>query len=213
MSISVQGTIRIKRKNGTRGSFCVGDLETEIGAFKVKDAVLEQFDEGRRYTGRFWIQQIFSHVYTSAYGQIVIETRAKLADLQIDGEERAGTQVPEPQEPDPAMEAPPAAPPGSREAPRSTEPVPPSPNIAGSNAPAQSDEPPCGNEDEAADLALFGPDLYPLVAAREPVKLDPTIERFQFRKQRERLREELHYGFKSIPQIWYPPGHPALLQP
>ena len=78
MPISLPGKLRIKRINGSNGSFCVGDLETEIGEFRVKDAVLDQFDEGV-YTGQFWIQQIFPWSYSS-YGRMVIEVRAKLAD-------------------------------------------------------------------------------------------------------------------------------------
>ena len=71
MPISLPGKLRIKRINGSNGSFCVGDLETEIGEFRVKDAVLDQFDEGV-YTGQFWIQQIFPWSYSS-YGRMVIE--------------------------------------------------------------------------------------------------------------------------------------------
>ena len=88
MSISLPGTLRIKRINGSHGPFCVGDLETEIGEFRVKDAVLDQFDEGT-YAGQFWIAQIFPWSYT-AYGRMVIEIRAKLADLQIEGQRRNG---------------------------------------------------------------------------------------------------------------------------
>ena len=43
--------------------FCVGDLETEIGDFRVKDAILDQFDEGL-YEGQFCIQQIFPFEHT-----------------------------------------------------------------------------------------------------------------------------------------------------
>lgn len=116
MSISLPGKLRIKRINGSNGPFCVGDLETEIGDFRVKDAVLDQFDEGV-YTGQFWIQQIFPWSYSSC-GRMVIEVRAKLADLQIDGQQRAGSESREPQEPDPAFENTPPATPVASEPPQ-----------------------------------------------------------------------------------------------
>lgn len=103
MSISLPGKLRVKRLNGANGPFCVGDLETEIGDFRVKDAILDQFDEGL-YEGQFCIQQIFPWSYT-AYGRMVIEIRAKLADLQIDGHTRAGAER-DSVEPDPAKESP-----------------------------------------------------------------------------------------------------------
>ncbi|MBL8344916.1 MAG: DUF3275 family protein, partial [Rubrivivax sp.] len=58
MSIIVNGSITIVRKSGKRGDFNVGDLNTEICEFEVKDALIEEFDPGK-YTGRFvidWIQ-------------------------------------------------------------------------------------------------------------------------------------------------------------
>ena len=212
MPISLPGKLRIKRINGSNGSFCVGDLETEIGEFRVKDAVLDQFDEGV-YTGQFWIQQIFPWSYSS-YGRMVIEVRAKLADLQIDGQQRAGSESREPQEPDPAFENTPPAAPVAPEPPQTPQPAAPSasarrretsttPNTAETpQAPARA------NDD--ADRQLFGPEIQALVSALEPVKLDPTIERMQFRRQRQRLHDELGYEFRSATQTWYPPGHSML---
>jgi hypothetical protein len=209
MSISIRGKLRIKRINGSNGPFCVGDLETEIGEFRVKDAVLDQFDEGL-YAGQFWIQQIYPWSYSS-YGRMVIEIRAKLSDLQIEGQQRASTSSRELQEPDPAFDgSQPAAPKDSQPAPPAEQPAssgnPSAPGDNNATAPATvQDSPSVGEE---PDLKLFGPELYPLVAVGEPVKLDPTIDRIQFRKQRHRLKEELDYEFKSADQTWYPPGHP-----
>ena len=217
MPISLPGKLRIKRINGSNGSFCVGDLETEIGEFRVKDAVLDQFDEGV-YTGQFWIQQIFPWSYSS-YGRMVIEVRAKLADLQIDGQQRAGSESREPQEPDPASESTPPVAPVAPEPPQTPQPAVQSTRTQRSTAPRR-DEPQApdtpekskapARADDDADRQLFGPELQAQVAALEPVKLDPTIERMQFRRQRQRLKEELGYEFKSATQTWYPPGHPML---
>ena len=201
MSISLPGTLRIKRINGSNGPFCVGDLETEIGEFRVKDAVLDQFEEGT-YAGQFWITQIFPWSYT-AYGRMVIEIRAKLADLQIEGQRRNGGNK-EIEEPDPVKETPSAAPapalpqasPGQdagQPEPASTEAgAAPSDTDSGEQQSAASDHP---------DLALFGPELYPSVQAGQPVKLDPTIDRIQFRGQRDRLKA-LHYKFDAGSQSW-----------
>lgn len=221
MSISLPGRLRIKRIHGSNGPFCVGDLETEIGEFRVKDAVLEQFDEGL-YEGQFWIQSIYPWSYLAA-GRMVIEIRAKLADLQIDTERGAG-EAREPQEPDPATEqaspAPSSREPAARPRERaSTKPAserkrlsaPPAPKAAVPAVPPGNAEDHDLNQSDQgvseADRALFGDELHPLVAAREPVKLDPTIDRLQFRAQRVRLKEGLDYAFKSATQTWYPPGH------
>lgn len=197
MSISIRGKLRVKRINGANGPFCVGDLATEIGDFRVKDALLDQFDEGT-YEGTFWIDEIFPWSYSN-YGRMVIEIRAKLADLQID-EHDAAPVVQEPSEPDPALER--------------KEPVPtpvPAPDVPSEPAvtkPSGSDEktPPSpavpSHRTTDSDLvALFGEELAALVAAGDPVKLDPTIDRMQFRSQRDRLKA-LGYSFQAEQQSW-----------
>ena len=210
MSITIEGSLRIKRINGANGPFCVGDLNSEIGEFRVKDSVLDQFEEGV-YAGRFTVSRIFPWSY-SANGRMVLEVRAKLDDLQIsDGSEQV---IPEsPQEPDPAdepkaqsagvaaPEAPaPAAPTGTAgqtEATEATE------ATDAESEPAQQECAAPGTE--AGDEALFGEELFALVAEREPVKLDPNIDdRRRFRQQRDRLKHGLDYGFIAEQQAWYP---------
>ena len=210
MSITIEGSLRIKRINGSNGPFCVGDLNSEIGEFRVKDSVLDQFEEGV-YAGRFTVSRIFPWSY-SANGRMVLEVRAKLDDLQIsDGSEQV---IPEsPQEPDPAdepkaqsagvaaPEAPaPAAPTGTAgqtEATEATE------ATDAESEPAQQECAAPGTE--AGDEALFGEELFALVAGREPVKLDPNIDdRRRFRQQRDRLKHGLDYGFIAEQQAWYP---------
>ena len=39
-------TLRVKRINGRNGPFCIADLSTDFGEFKVKESLLDQFDEG-----------------------------------------------------------------------------------------------------------------------------------------------------------------------
>lgn len=206
MSISLPGKLRVKRISGANGPFCVGDLETEIGDFRVKDAILDQFDEGL-YEGQFWISQIFPWSYT-AYGRMVIEIRAKLADLQIDGHTRAGAER-DSVEPDPAKETP--VEPASPSVAPPAAPVTPSPS-----APAEAEQgtptqpaplvtstasTPPSVADNDADVALFGDELFGAVAERQPVKLDPTIDRIRFRLQRDRLKA-LGYAFHAGSQSW-----------
>lgn len=197
MSISLSGRLRVKRITGANGPFCVGDLETEIGEFRIKDAVLDQFDEGL-YQGQFWVQQIFPWSY-STNGRMVIEIRAKLADLQIEGHTRARVEARDSVEPDPAKETPmpdplPSAPPTT--AASKERPVPADDNADTADTPPQLDP----TADNASDQSLFG-ELFAAVVERQPVKLDPTIDRILFRRQRDRLKS-LGYTFQASQQSW-----------
>jgi len=196
MPICISGKLRIKRINGCNGPFCVGDLETEIGEFRVKDAVLDQFDE-RIYDGQFWIQQIYPWSYTTS-GRMVIEIRAKLADLQVRGHQRMGAPTQEPGEPDPAKEAPGAQPPTSPEPKLAQET--PARDESHSDQNSETEAVVAGDPDDP-DFALFGPELYGCVKAEQAVKLDPTIDRIQFRMQRDRLKA-LGYSFQTGSQSW-----------
>ena len=44
--IKIDGILNVKSINGSRGVFSVGDLTTPVGNFKVKDQILDQFDDG-----------------------------------------------------------------------------------------------------------------------------------------------------------------------
>ena len=57
MSISIPGTLRVIQRTGRFGNFCVGMLDTEIGSFRIKNPVLDEFDEGS-YEGVFLITKI-----------------------------------------------------------------------------------------------------------------------------------------------------------
>lgn len=57
MSISIPGTLRVIQRTGRFGNFCVGMLDTEIGNFRIKNSVLDEFDEGS-YEGVFLITKI-----------------------------------------------------------------------------------------------------------------------------------------------------------
>ena len=76
MSIRINGTLVIKEIKGANGKFCVGDLTTPIGEFKVKESILDQFSEGR-YEGEFLVENF----YLSSYiwrGKSTTDIRAKV---------------------------------------------------------------------------------------------------------------------------------------
>lgn len=193
MSIIVNGSITIARKSGKRGDFNVGDLNTEIGEFEVKDALIEEFDPGK-YTGRFVIDWIQPDSFTYR-GRVFVKNRAKLAEILIDEGERGEPQQQMPPEPDPIeAEAAAAQPPSDQpaigltpDAPQATTGT----ESTAATAPAADDP----------DLALFGAELHAQFTKREPLQLDPTVDRQQFRAQRDRLKA-IGYRFNPKTQGW-----------
>lgn len=193
--LHLNGTLSIKRIHGAKGAFSVGDLVTEVGTFKVKDALLDQFEEGR-YQGVFTI----SSIYLSSYiwrGKAMTDIRANLVDIQLDevSDEVTGvdTESVPPQvqdEPDPIEEQ------------LQTVQTVPSPSAE----PTVLVVNPTGQVDVDPALAemvkIFGAELGPKVWKAEAVKLDPTVDRAKFRQQRDRLKE-LGYRFDARSQTWH----------
>ena len=188
--LQVNGTLTVKKIHGAKGAFSVGDLVTEVGTFKIKDALLDQFEEGR-YQGAFAI----SSIYLSSYiwrGKSMTDIRANLVDVQLD---EVGDVAPEsapPQdEPDPIEE----------EAARSqaTSAIEPSTEttVVVVTPAGQVDVDPALQ----ALVKLFGAELGAKVWKREGIKLDPTVDRGLFREQRDHLKE-LGYRFDAKAQAW-----------
>ncbi len=192
--ITINGTLRVRSINGRNGAFNVADLTTEIGEFKVKDAFLDQFEEGA-YEGAFQIGRIFSASYTSG-GRITIETRASIlgARLLNDDVGDLPTEA-EAVEPDPIEEQckPPEAP--------TTLPAPVTPDEQAEEQAAGTEQGQDEQTEDDADKALFG-HIYPLGGV---VALDPTVDRAQFRRQRDRLKA-LGYHFDPLQQSWMKAG-------
>lgn len=92
--------LRVRTIHGRNGVFCVGDLQTALGNFKVKDPILDQFEEGS-YEVDAWLDRIYLGQYV-AYGRAVSEVRAQLADLQVIEAKRQ--DLPGEPEPDPIDE-------------------------------------------------------------------------------------------------------------
>ncbi|MBK6742576.1 MAG: DUF3275 family protein [Hydrogenophilales bacterium] len=176
--ISIQGKLSIKEVSGKSGSFCVGDLITDIGSFKVKDAILDQYSAGE-YEGSFVIDEIFPSSYTWR-GKVWVEVRARLSAIHVDSEpDTPDTEtLPETVEPDPADEVP-----ATR-----TEPT-----------EAQTGGP--DNSVPKSAASLFDDETQGLIAIGKPVKLDPTVDRGLFRSQRDALKGQ-GYRFDARTQLW-----------
>lgn len=202
-------TLRVKTiQQGRYGNFCVADLSTDIGEFKVKDPLLDQFRDGV-YTGTVWISEIRLAQYM-AWGKAVTEIRAVLHDLNLDG---VSELQPDdgPSEPDPAEEVPPPAPMASKP----VQAPPPSNAFAhgidavkerlkGIGKKTKQTAPPTETpqSDDTHLVQLFG-EMWQLICDKQPVKFDPTVDRLKLRQQSAAMRE-LGYEFKATDQTWYP---------
>lgn len=190
--ISIQGTLVVKSILGSRGRFAVGELSTSIGTFKVKDAVLDQFDEGT-YQGTFVVTNIGISSYTHG-GRFVNELRAKVADVMIASEDSSDVPPPPPLEHDPIDELAAAA-----TAPTPVwVPEPLKPELA------VDDTTPSTTAvlvflDEIR--VLFDEVTLKLMSYKLDVKLDPTVDRELFRKQRDALKT-IGYTFQVKTQVW-----------
>lgn len=215
-------TLRVKQIRGGRyGDFCVGELFHECCELKVKDSLLDQFEEGE-YHGTVWISRIFLHQYI-AYGKAITEMRGTLHDMQLDSSSDAPIET-EAFEPDPLLEAPapvpqiPARPvtlpahPVARNAEATTslrdqlrERV---SRVGQSNrqpAPsARLSTPDRMDEVEPTALPEVLQEYWEKIRALEPLKLDPTVDRSVFREQSKAMGQLGTYQFGYQDQTWYP---------
>lgn len=79
MAVAIAGKLNIierKYKNGS-GSFYIGELETEIGNFSIRNDALMQFNPGS-YAGNYMITRIYPHTSPGPANRIFLETRAEL---------------------------------------------------------------------------------------------------------------------------------------
>lgn len=186
--VTLPGILYIRTIHGRNGAFSVGRLATEIGEFAIKDALLEQYDEGR-YEGQFGISRIYPFSYF-AQNRMVVEIRATLETLALAAIEDLPEGQDEPiQEPDPIDSEPSAAHVPEPQIP----PVPTGPGEEGGYW--RGTQMALGLLD--GDEPLFGT-LWPLGRS---VKLDTTVDRALFRQQKDRLKA-LGYRFKSLGQSW-----------
>lgn len=178
------GTLVIKEIKGANGKFCVGDLSVPEGDFKVKEPILDQFEEGR-YEGEFVIDRLYLSSYVWR-GKSTTDIRAKLIDISLSGVEE-GKQTETPSEPDPISTEP------QQQRSTQNDDVPKPAVVIADDAP---------QDQKFLELRdLFGIELATLVWDRNPVKLDVTVDRLVFRRQRDLLKD-LGYGFDATTQEW-----------
>lgn len=171
--IKIEGNLVIRTINGRYGPFNVGNLSTEIGDFVVKDAALDQYDEGK-YTGVFGVTRIAPSYYAQG-NRIVVEQRMKIESMALEAIDALDDVAAPIAEPDPIDETPVPAPAAA----------PPTAEAEGADA-------------VVSEAELFG-DLWPLEGA---VKLDPTVDRRVFRQQRDWLKAN-GYRFEAVGQTWH----------
>ena len=229
MSIQIPGTLVIKTITGRYGDFNTAKLSTSIGEFVIKDAVLDQYTAGR-YEGSFLIQQIKPSYYSTAGGTLIVEIRAYLESMSLDGFDATVTADDEMIQ-DPVEEETPQLPdlepkPAELETPTSD--IQPAeipsiedkitfitvgdkPEKTQSKPKVQSsEEMPFGMTEEELeqqadpdpDKALFGL-IWPL---GQEVRLDATVDRLTQRSQVARLRE-LGYEMDIKSQMWKQPAY------
>lgn len=195
--INIQGQLAIRTISGRNGDFNVGRLSTSIGEFVIKDALLDQYDEGK-YRGDFLITEIRPSYYSTA-GCLVVEIRAKLDSMSLDDVDNLTAEDAarlSPNEPDPIDEEPSS--PLSKPVQRKTPPAVPVTNKQVSKEDAPFGMTPSGTtSDLEADAALFGT-IWPL---GDTVRLDTTVDRKQLRQQCSRL-SSLGYVHNFKLQVW-----------
>ncbi len=190
MSITIPGVLVVKSVQGRNGLFSVGDLRTEIGDFRIKDTLLDEYEPGQ-YTGRFVITSIFPYSYPWR-GNISIEVRARLQEILLDEAAVGAPPAGEQPEPDPLDDA--SDKPGKQSAAPDARPDP-----APSQSTTEKGTPVTPDTDDAN--ALFDPDVQALIDEGVMVKLDPTIDRNLFRRQRDALKAS-GYTFNPASQSW-----------
>lgn len=200
MSIAIPGKLTVIERNGSRGIFTVGELQTQIGAFQIKHRVLDQFPEGS-YDGMFYLTRVYNQsnfakgrIWVSLYADLDWEQLQIMAQNQVaevsESLQMAGIAAEQEEDLLPPL-APPAAP-AVAAAPADTVPV------------SASDVPDTAAVREDDSLADSMEKLEGMLAAEMPVIcLDPSMDdRNLFRQLREAVKQQ-GYRFHAPTQSWH----------
>ncbi len=207
MSVLVSGVLKITARNGRNGVFNVGELCTDLAVFKIKQAILEQFEEGE-YPGEFMIAQIFQSSFIHK-GRAFTDICANLVGLDIFA---ANLAVPKPLDPMDEQEE--AAIQGSV----AQEPILERPIVAmGSGTGSSSRQAPASMLDSAhheteAVIPAQDSDEIPMVGSLDALKaliekhttlirLDTTLDR-SLLTQMPPLLKQRGYCFNAQTQLW-----------
>lgn len=192
--IILEGNITNKVINGKNGDFSVGNFQTEIGQFKIRSQLLDQYDEGE-----YRVKVAISHLDLNSYmskrnGITITEIEAHIDQLEMLDEDIKLVDQ-ESIEPDVTVEAEAEGKMDDKavdKAPvKNTVSQKPAPKVVDLVATA-----PASNTDELKNL--FGV-LWPL---SDIVKLDSTTPRTQFIMQKDYLKQN-GYKFNGLDQTWH----------
>ena len=185
--INIPGCLVIRIINGKYGEFRVGQLQTEIGEFSVKDPMFDQYDEGR-YDGIFCISRIYSGPYTIS-NRVVVQLCADIHSVDLFSE-NIEQQESESFEQDPIEK--------EQDSPALVDNEQDLPESEDVGDLGYSSQPDTDDSDPDAEMRkLFGT-MWPL---DQSVKLDSSVDRQTFRLRRDKLLE-LGYRFKAMGQVW-----------
>lgn len=211
-SIRLPGTLIVKTYRGEFRSFNIGELSTPLCEFKVIDKWLEQLDDGT-YEGEFWITRIDlnSRPWRS---RLILEMQARVLDYRLKETDhqsrRSPVDIPE-QDPLVVEATPSIASRGrttSRVRERSGKPssvdVPTKGKARSEDVTPARETPRKGRRELEGLVDLFGAELADLITlGDQAIKLDPTVDRELFRKQRDWLRSN-DFAFEVEHQHWLP---------
>ena len=180
----VRATLAVRVIYGVKGEFRIGTLTSPIGTFVLKNQILEQLNEGI-YEGVFEIDNIHLVDY-DVPGKKIIEQRASLIDMAIDGEE-AGIVAAD--EPDPDDEPATADKPAPSKKPQIVKPPITEPAVSSiaELTPGQRE--------------VLGNEVVAQIEADGEVKLDPSVGRPLLRTQTQIMRQ-FGYSFNARERVW-----------
>lgn len=168
-----KGTLIVRKIFGRYGEFAIGSINSPIGEFSVKQAELDEYQEGT-YAGRFVISNIQTISGGFGTNKLILESRATLETIHID--EIDQTPVETITEPDPITEDNDI---DFKQIEASTKSI--------------TDED-LQNLFNAAEIAT--------IEQQEQVVLDPTNDRATLRQQQNYLKTN-GWGFNMQEQAWY----------
>ena len=197
--ILLDGTITNKIINGVNGDFSVGTFQTDIGKFKIRSALLDQFEEGE-YSVRVAVNKFDLNSYQSKRNGIIItEIEAHIDTLElIEGDIKPVQQASI--EPDASIDKDSSKPEEVKVEPDSGKSVKPAPGkivLSNKKKPKSKIDESTETQSEDGDLKqLFG-HLWPL---GDSIKQDLTTPRTIIIQQVAHLRK--NYDFDAKTQIW-----------
>lgn len=187
--VQLPGTLTIKTVTGRYGDFNVATLDSEIGKFAIRDAVLDEYNEGT-YQGTFGLTRIYSGSYQTSH-RVVIETRAELSGIWLSDYKEEAVPSDAPLEEDPLAK--------ERKAQQKL--------AAQRDTASASHGNVSGNSSAQDDLeSLFG-ELWPLpTQVGGIVKLNPEVGREKMGQQLKYLKRRIHdervWQFEPKAQHW-----------